>query len=155
MERKRGEIFKYNGEWYQCVKGRSCNCCDLLENGLCVSDFSLTGNCFSYPRKDKTNVLFKKLKKVGEPYTTFVDKTVQNYLLETAVSVPPKDVFTLINNEQRLIAIEIEQNKEDMEEKKDNYDGYMDKECIPICDALNSIPNVQTTESCCGKEPCY
>lgn len=39
---------------------------------------------------------------------------------------------------------------EDMEEKKDNYDGYMDKECIHICDALNSIPNVQTTESCCG-----
>lgn len=37
-----------------------------------------------------------------------------------------------------------------MEEKKNNYDGYMDKECIPICDALNSIPDVHTTESCCG-----
>jgi hypothetical protein len=48
------------------------------------------------------------------------------------------------------VGIEIKQNKENMEEKKDNYDGYMDKECIHICDALNSIPNVQTTESCCG-----
>lgn len=37
-----------------------------------------------------------------------------------------------------------------MEEKKDNYDGNMDKECIPICDALNSIPDVLTKESCCG-----
>ena len=47
-----------------------------------------------------------------------MDKIVQNYLLETAVTVPPKDVIVLINNEQRLIAIEIKQTKEDMEEKK-------------------------------------
>lgn len=35
------------------------------------------------------------------------------------------------------------------------YDEYMDKECIPICNALNSLPGVMTTESCCGhcKEP--
>ena len=39
---------------------------------------------------------------------------------------------------------------ENTEVKKDNYNGYMDKECIPICDALNSIPDVHTTESCCG-----
>ncbi len=30
------------------------------------------------------------------------------------------------------------------------YDEYMDKECIPICDALNSLPDVETFESCCG-----
>lgn len=24
MERKIGEIFEYNGEWYQCVEGNSC-----------------------------------------------------------------------------------------------------------------------------------
>ena len=30
------------------------------------------------------------------------------------------------------------------------YDEYMDKECIPICDALNELPNVRTFESCCG-----
>lgn len=28
--------------------------------------------------------------------------------------------------------------------------GKMDKECIPLCDALNSLPDVETTESCCG-----
>ena len=26
----------------------------------------------------------------------------------------------------------------------------MDKECIELCKAINSIPGLQTTESCCG-----
>lgn len=30
------------------------------------------------------------------------------------------------------------------------YDGNMDPECIPLCDAINRIPGVRTTESCCG-----
>ncbi|OUO23747.1 hypothetical protein [Bacteroides sp. An322] len=113
MERKIGEIFEYNGEWYQCIIGH-CNQCSFDEVGTC----KFIGNPYCAYRNDKKLACFKKLEKVGEPYTTFVDKTVQNYLLETAVSVPPKDVFTLINNEQRLIAIEIKQTKEDMEENK-------------------------------------
>jgi len=31
-----------------------------------------------------------------------------------------------------------------------NYDEQMDVECIPLCDALNSLPGIQTCESCCG-----
>lgn len=30
------------------------------------------------------------------------------------------------------------------------YDKYMDKECIELCDALNSLKGVRTFESCCG-----
>lgn len=30
------------------------------------------------------------------------------------------------------------------------YDGRMDLECIPLCDALNSLPGISTFESCCG-----
>ena len=30
------------------------------------------------------------------------------------------------------------------------YDEYMDKECIPVCDALKELPDVRTFESCCG-----
>lgn len=30
------------------------------------------------------------------------------------------------------------------------YDGNMDKECIKLCDILNSIPSINTFESCCG-----
>ena len=31
MERKVGEIFEYNGEWYQCIHTKSLGCenCDL------------------------------------------------------------------------------------------------------------------------------
>ena len=38
-----------------------------------------------------------------------------------------------------------------MKENEENkFDWKMDKECIPLCDALNSLPDVETTESCCG-----
>jgi len=30
------------------------------------------------------------------------------------------------------------------------YDNRMDKECIDLCDAINEIPFLMTTESCCG-----
>ena len=30
------------------------------------------------------------------------------------------------------------------------YDEYMDQECVGICDVINSIPNCETFESCCG-----
>ncbi len=35
------------------------------------------------------------------------------------------------------------------------YDGQMDKECIELCNALNSIDGIETFESCCGhvKQP--
>lgn len=33
---------------------------------------------------------------------------------------------------------------------KYKYDSNMDKECIEICDALNNLTGVYTTESCCG-----
>ena len=137
MERKIGEIFEYNGEWYQCVEDSLDNCVNCcFYNGGHKKCSDKMGECFKGRRSDNNGVYFKKLEKVGEPYTTFVDKTVQNYLLETAVTVPPKDVFTLINNEQRLIAIEIKQTKEDMEEKKLNlkpFDIQKAREGKPVC----------------------
>ena len=30
------------------------------------------------------------------------------------------------------------------------YDGDMDKECIPLCDAMNAVKGIITSESCCG-----
>jgi len=30
------------------------------------------------------------------------------------------------------------------------YDGKIDKECVELCDAINEIPFLMTTESCCG-----
>ena len=33
---------------------------------------------------------------------------------------------------------------------KPDYGEFMDPECIPLCDALNSIRGITTKESCCG-----
>ena len=30
------------------------------------------------------------------------------------------------------------------------YDNRMDPECVPLCDALNCLPDIITSESCCG-----
>lgn len=30
------------------------------------------------------------------------------------------------------------------------YDGRMDAKCIELCDTLNSLPGIRTSESCCG-----
>ena len=109
MEWRIGEIFKYNGEWYQCVEGGCCNCCDLLENGMCVSDFSLNGSCFSHQREDKTKVLFKKLEKVDEIYSEN-GKLFQKYKVYRPVVGINEDELNTI------IAIEIKQINEDMGE---------------------------------------
>lgn len=67
MEPKIGEIFEYNGEWYQCVKG-DCTKCDFFIKRGCVSPLNTV--CSKRIRKDKQNVIFKKLEKVGEPFTS-------------------------------------------------------------------------------------
>lgn len=33
---------------------------------------------------------------------------------------------------------------------KIKYEGTMDIECIPLCDAINKLPGLQTIDSCCG-----
>lgn len=30
------------------------------------------------------------------------------------------------------------------------YDGDMDTECLRLCDAINALPGIKTTSSCCG-----
>lgn len=116
MERKIGEIFEYNGEWYQCVEGGGCNCCDLLENGICVNDFSLNGSCFSHQREDETRVIFKKLEKVGEPYE-FDGHIFQSYhTFEVPIFTENYATVREYGNNSK-ISIEIKQTKEDMEEK--------------------------------------
>lgn len=70
MECKIGEIFEYNGEWYQCIVGNGCEncafyerkCYTVIDNGLPI------GDCCADRRKDNKNVFFKKLEKIGEPF---------------------------------------------------------------------------------------
>lgn len=61
MERKRGEIFTYNGKIYQVVKSDICANCAFIENN-CSIIRSRIGLCVSSIRFDKTNVVFKEIK---------------------------------------------------------------------------------------------
>lgn len=96
MERKIGEIFEYNGEWYQCLTGY---CKDLHRKDICTA-----------------NLIFKKLEKVGEPYYNYEKKLCQQYKCYINPLVTDEIVYVFADNK---VVIEIKQNKEDMEEKNE------------------------------------
>ena len=72
MERKIGEIFEHNGEWYQCVESDSCGECSLFTTECgsgTKSDLAdeVFGECSKVRRSENKHVIFKKLEKVGQP----------------------------------------------------------------------------------------
>lgn len=129
MERKIGEIFEYNGEWYQCVECTHgivdvCKGCSFYTTeGLCSQGINdnILGHCGHIYRVDDKNVIFKKLEKVGEPYEKRVSdgtfSTFQRYRVYNSV-ILPKEPYVYCNFIDGTIEIEIKQTKEDMEEKK-------------------------------------
>ena len=123
MERKIGEIFEYNGEWYQCLEEKYCNGC-VFRGAKCDDVRKILGNCSVRNRSDKKSVIFKKLEKVGEPYE-FQKRIIQAYKLYTTpfISVNMDFVFTYLNGSSTINII-IKQNKEDMEEKKLNLKPF-------------------------------
>ena len=120
MERKIGEIFEYNGGWYQCVKSQdgSCKHCDMNFEGKCPIPIK---ECTESGRSDKSYVIFKKLEKVGEPYKYFIQGMgiimVQEYILANANYIWEYNQDVVVMDcQNEKVAIEIKQNKEDMEE---------------------------------------
>ena len=82
MERKIGEIFEYNDEWYQCVpETYVCDGC-VFKYNECKEIKRIRGKCQRASRKDD-GVIFKKLEKVGDPITVN-GKNVQ--LLKTTIA---------------------------------------------------------------------
>ena len=113
MERRVGEIFEYNSEWYQCVISPDtvCDHCDLVFS-------ECNENCLSTERCDKADVIFKKLEKVGEPYYTH-GHIVQRYCGVIMPIVLPKETFAIFDNEIcNTISIEVKRGEEDMEESE-------------------------------------
>lgn len=137
MERKVGEIFEYNGEWYQCVEGTGCYKCAFYDKNICIAN-----NPHCTCRSDKKNVIFKKLKKVGEP-EIINGKKVQSIVtgyVGCAFCILKKGGACLsggtCKNRGTRIYVEIKQNKEDMEEKKLNlkeFDLEAAKAGKPVC----------------------
>lgn len=139
MERKVGEIFEYNGEWYQCIvqpkgtEGQSCSICSMNFGGKCPIHVI---ECAMEGRSDGKSVIFKKLEKVGEPYKG-EGKIFQPYQAYI-IPVPKWDYefFMLLHQETKIIDIEVKQNKENMEEKKLNlrpFDLEAAKAGKPVC----------------------
>lgn len=127
MERKVGEIFEYNGEWYQCIHTKSLGCenCDLATKSdiHCSDVFEIRGECLSCYRKDGKSVIFKKLEKVGEP-EIINGKKVQSIVtgyVGCAFCIFKKGGACLSggtckNRGTGTIYVEVKQNKENMEE---------------------------------------
>ncbi len=137
MERQVGEIFEYNGEWYQCVEGTGCYKCAFYDKNICIAN-----NPHCTCRSDKKNVIFKKLEKVGEP-EIINGKKVQSIVtgyVGCAFCIFKKGGACLsggtCKNRGTRIYVEIKQNKEDMEEKKLNlkpFDLEAAKAGKPVC----------------------
>ena len=128
MERKIGEIFKYNGEWYQCMEDYEkiiCVNCDLYNGGHSKCADETHGNCRIDNRKDGKSVCFKKLEKVGEP-VLYGLRVSQRYKVYAPVILPEDQhglymSYNLIDN---MLYIEIKQKQEDMEEKELNLKEF-------------------------------
>ena len=128
MERKIGEIFKYKGEWYQCMESPNGNCmhCDIDFGGKCPIPIK---ECTGAYRIDMKHVIFKKLEKVGEPIT-ICGKSYQRYknFVLNSLTLCKYCIFysnsgctcksAAIKCNNNNFYVEIKQNKEDMEEKK-------------------------------------
>ena len=139
MERKVGEIFEYNGEWYQCVEQpKQYDCATVCE--LCA--FSAVGNCeldkcSGTYRSDSKSVIFKKLEKVGDPYVAY-GLTRQKYKLHVPLVITNEILDENISCDEvnGIIDIRAKQNKENMEEKKLNlkeFDLEAAKAGKPVC----------------------
>lgn len=130
MERKIGEIFKYNGEWYQAIEqsGKTCKDCYFYPDDGCFIQPGI-GWCRHHSRNDNKSVIFKKLEKVGEPYVKRISdgtfSTFQRYRVYNS-AILPKEPYIYCNFIDCTIEIEIKQN-ENMEEKIQHYDCFFDK----------------------------
>ena len=132
MERKIGDIFEIDGEWYQCVKSIVyCPECAFNQD-FCSS--KVLRECNAISRFDGNNIVFMKLEKVGEPYKYFVQHkgivTLQPYKLFTTPII--NGVVCNVNYDTNTIDLEIKQNKEDMEMRKvfmngDDRDYLLDR----------------------------
>ena len=142
MERKIGEIFNYQDNWYQCIEntGYGCIICHFnTHNNICCNNvLNIIGNCLPPYRKDYKSVVFRKLEKVGNPIMVenksyqkikvpdalcnncaFYDNFSRNCKLSYYINHQP--AYSCLKDE---IFVEIKQNKENMEEKKLNLKEF-------------------------------
>ena len=115
--------------------------CSFSQDG-CTCDINGKLNCTRNGRNDDKSVVFKKLEKVGEPFSCsyYGDNgliMMQEYKVQDIQFVYTGKVPIYVTDEKhKRVAIAIKQNKEDMEEKKLNlkpFDIQKAKEGKPVC----------------------
>ena len=115
MKRKIGEIFSCNGKWYQCLEGTGCHRCDFnIDENTCGIE-----NPYCTGRSDKKDVIFKKLEKVGEPFSDYCPSKRVIYFQRYKCYQKPIIEGNIVWHwaDDTLIDIEIRQKQEDMKEK--------------------------------------
>ena len=158
MERKIGEIFKYNGEWYQCIKGNSCKNCAFNKRKcyIIIDNGDPIGDCCADRRKDNKDVIFKKLENVGEPFIGKVHIQLQRYKIYTEPIIDSAENVGYVNEEDTIaieikentIAIEVKENKEDVEEKAIKIKMENIKVGNKVICPSNSKPYIITEANC-------
>ena len=158
---KIGEIFKHKGDWYQCLENPtfSCKHCDFYDNKHDLCNISRQ-KCLCCERSDKKNVIFKKLEKVGDPYSCnyYGDNRLimmQEYNLYNLYDVTNKDKIpmSITDYKHKRIAIEVKQNKEDMEEKKiQHYDCFCDRKSPTSNLKPFDLKSAKAGESVCTRD---
>ena len=130
MGHKIGEIFEFKKDWYQCVEGR-CKDCYFSEKRYLCKQFITKNFCTS-------DIIFKKLEKVGEPYySKYYGKFYQKYI--TYIPAVGYNFKLRIEPVEHVsgteIYVELKQ-KEDMDENKLNlrpFDLQKAREGKPVC----------------------
>ena len=113
MERKIGEIFEYDGEWYQCVKDSMydyCRGCTSFKNLKCTTSY---GN-----RDCSLKATCKKLEPIGDPFP-FYDHIVQRYEGMKFPVILPEGLYAHCNT--FAVDIEVRQDKENTEYMETNF----------------------------------
>ena len=152
MERKIGEIFEHDGEWYQCVEDYEktiCANCDLYNGGHKKCTDETHGNCRIDNREDGKSVCFKKIEKVREPYaegnSIVSERMFQKYrTYEKNFFLNERDL--LFTSYGDIVSIEIKQKQEDMEEKNNKL--------IEELDNLFKKHNIYISDSVCESMAC-
>ena len=162
MERKIGEIFEYNGEWYQCIVGNDCENCAFNERKCytVVDNGDPIGDCCADRRKDNKDVIFKKLEKVGEPHfiedEIFEDGKVyvQNFEVykDFEGHKPMCNDYIIYDWKNRILSIEIKQNKEDMSNTETLWYGPDKKEAKSL--KLSNLKPFSLEAAKAGKPVC-
>ena len=143
MEHKIGEIFEYNGEWYQCIKADPIIGADGIINYCerCAISASECDNfnCIDYERLDKELVIFKKLEKVGEPFERngymYQEYKAHTYplLMNGDAKIPTPNGFAVI----------IKQNKEDMEEREYSEEEFKNNPRFQHHKPIEQVNNIK------------